>query len=176
MKSRFVLSFGVVLFAATSAHAVQLADGTVYFNSPPRLVGASTTQNSVYAWSATYYFTLNVPENAGEPLQKVTIAQAEGTDIVRFFDKEAEAYEGDRRGNRLSIGTVSDRKTQTVTVQFNPPVQPGRKVTIALSPQRNPAYSGVYLFGVTAFPTGEKSHGQFLGFGRLHFYDGGLRH
>jgi Protein of unknown function (DUF2808) len=61
-------------------------------------------------------------------------------------------------------------------VQFNPPVQPGRKVTIALSPQRNPAYSGVYLFGVTAFPTGEKSHGQFLGFGRLHFYDGGLRH
>lgn len=34
-------------------------------------------------------------------------------------------------------------------------------------------FSGVYLFGVTAFPAGEKSHGQFIGFGRLHFYNDG---
>ncbi len=176
MRSRSVLSFGAVLLASISApisaSAVQLADGTVYFNSPPRLAGASTTQNSVYAWSATYYFELEVPENAGEPLQQVTIAQEEGSETVRFSEKETEAFEGDRTQNKLGLGAVtSDRKTRAVTVQFNPPVPPGKKVTIALSPERNPAYSGVYLFGVTAFPPGEKTHGQFLGFGRLHFYD-----
>lgn len=176
MKSRSILLIGAALLTSISfpiaASAVRLADGTVYFNSPPRLVGASTTRNSVYAWSATYYFNLEIPENAGEPLQKVTIAQDEGGDTVRFSPKEIIAFENGRERNRLTLGEVtSDRKTRTVTVNFNPPVPPGRKVTIALSPRQNPAYAGIYLFGVTAFPAGEKSHGQFLGFGRFHFYD-----
>lgn len=178
MKSRSVLSIAGALITSLSVpiavSAVQLSNGTVYFNSPPRLAGAATTQNGVYAWSATYYFDLEVPENAGEPLQKVTIAQEPSGDTVRFSEKETAAFENGRRGNRLTLGEVtSDRKTRTVTVNFNPPIQPGRKVTIALSPDRNPAYAGVYLFGVTAFPAGEKSYGQFLGFGRLHFYDSG---
>jgi hypothetical protein len=182
MKKRsLVFSVGTFLIAALSsvagtAQAVQLSDGTVFFTSPPRLEGASTTQNYIRAWSVTYYFTLSIPENSGEPLQKVTIAQNEGTDTVRFSLKETEAFEGTRGhlGAKVPIGDVtSDPKTKAVTVTFNPPI-PGRKtVTIALAPRENPAYSGVYLFGVTAFPPGEKSHGQFLGFGRLSIYDSG---
>ncbi|MCY7275384.1 MAG: DUF2808 domain-containing protein [Phormidesmis sp. CAN_BIN44] len=184
MIYRFALSTGVAFLAALGAiaaplqpsQAVQLSDGTVFFTAPPRLAGASTTNNSVNAWSVTYYFTLNQLENAGEPLQRVTIVQDEGTDTVRFSPKEIEAFEGtrDRLGAKLPLGEVTtDRKTRTVTVSFNPPVPPGRTVTIALSPDRNPLYGGVYLFGVTAFPPGEKTHGQFLGFGRLNFYEGG---
>jgi hypothetical protein len=52
-----------------------VADGTVYFNSPPRLVAATTTLKEVNRWGVTYYFTLSVPENAGEPLQSVRITQ-----------------------------------------------------------------------------------------------------
>jgi len=37
---------------------------------------------------------------------------------------------------------------------------------------RNPCYGGAYLFGLTAFPQGEVPHGQFLGYGRIHFYQG----
>jgi len=59
-------------------------------------------------------------------------------------------------------------------VTFDPPVTPGKR-SIGLRPVRNLRFSGVYLFGVTAYPVGEKSHGQFLGFGRLHFYGGGSR-
>nr|WP_199755917.1 DUF2808 domain-containing protein [Chroococcidiopsis cubana] len=47
-------------------------------------------------------------------------------------------------------------------------MSPGTTVTVALRAKRNPS-GGIYLFGVTAFPTGEKSSGQFLGYGRLHF-------
>jgi hypothetical protein len=183
MIKRFTRSLGsalIVLMGSTGLAqpgcAVQLANGTVYFNSPPRFVGASTTFNAVQAWSATYYFTLNLLENAGEPLQRVTIAQDEGVDTIRFDPKQIEAFEGtrDRLGPKISLSdVVVDRKTRSVSVTFNPPVAPGRAVTIALNPDRNPLYGGVYLFGVTAFPAGEKSYGQFLGFGRLHFYERG---
>ncbi|MBW4440580.1 MAG: DUF2808 domain-containing protein [Plectolyngbya sp. WJT66-NPBG17] len=172
-----VVPLGIALSSVLSsvtlpAQAVQVR-GTTYFTSPPRLVGASTTQNYVYAWSATYYFTLDVLENAGEPLQRVTIAQNEGIDRVRFNLKETEAFDGDRRSNtKLGLGEVTqDDKTKAITVNFNPPVPPGKRVTIALSPYQNPAYGGVYLFGVTAFPQGEPSYGQFLGFGRISIYE-----
>jgi Protein of unknown function (DUF2808) len=165
-----------IVASPPSAIAVQLADGTVYFTSPPQLGRVSATNSAVDAWVVTYYFTLTVPEKAGEPLGKVTIAQSEGTDRIRFSPQHIKAFAGmrDRHAMPFTLGeVVADRQTQTVTVNFNPPVPPGQTVTIALSPDRNPLYGGVYLFGVTAFPTGEKSHGQFLGFGRLHFYESG---
>jgi hypothetical protein len=52
-------------------------------------------------------------------------------------------------------------------VVFEPAIAPGKTVTVALRPVQNPNFPGVYLFGVTAFPPGEKVHGQFLGFGRF---------
>lgn len=184
MTKRFAVLLGAMLMASAGAgmapqpsQAVQLANGTVYFNSPPRLVGASTTFNSVQAWSATYYFTLNLLESAGEPLQRVTIAQDQGSDTIRFDPRRIQAFEGQRNrlGAKIPLGEVLvDRKTRSVSVTFSPPVAPGREVTIALDPDQNPLYGGVYLFGVTAFPAGEKSYGQFLGFGRLHFYENGF--
>lgn len=161
-----------------ASQAIRLADGTVYFAQPPDLVEATTTFNSVNIWGATYYFTINIPENAGEPLRRVTITQREGTDNIRFNLKDSRAFIGTRsdRGARLTLGSVTkDRETKIVSLTFEPPVAPGQIVTIGLRPAQNPRFSGVYLFGVTAFPVGEKSHGQFLGFGRFHFYGGGIK-
>lgn len=154
------------------AQAVQLANGTVYFNHPPRLVGARTTEKSIRIWGAKYDFTLSVPADAGEPLQRVAIAQREGVDNIRFRLKDTQAFIGERRQQSINLGAVTfNQATQTVSVTFNPPVPPGQTVTIRLVPRRNPDISGVYLFGVTALPAGEKVSGQFLGFGRLQFYD-----
>lgn len=163
---------------AEIAQAIQLRDGTVYFAQPPDLVEATTTFKSVNTWGATYYFTINVPENAGEPLQQVTITQREGTDNIRFDLEDSRAFVGTRsnKGARLTLGSVTkDREKKIVAVTFDPPVTPGQTITIGLRPVHNPRSSGVYLFGVTAFPVGEKSHGQFLGFGRFHFYGDGFR-
>lgn len=154
------------------AQAVRLRDGTVYFVQPPSLVNATTTFNSVNTWGATYYFTINVPANADEPLQRVTIKQRDGSSNIRYRLNDSFAFEGtrDRRGTQLTLGEVTRGDSRTVEVMFDPPVAPGRTITIGLRPVRNPLFSGVYLFGVTAFPPGEKAHGQFLGFGRFHFY------
>ena len=65
---------------AENVQAIQLADGTVSFEKSPRLIGAITTFKASRVWGAKYYFTLNVPEAAGEPLQKVTISQRQGTE------------------------------------------------------------------------------------------------
>ncbi|MBG1267457.1 DUF2808 domain-containing protein [Nostoc sp. WHI] len=167
------LAIGIGGVAIPVTQAVQLRDGTVYFVQPPKLVSATTTYENVNVWGAIYYFTINVPENAGESLQKVTITQKEGAENIRYDLNDTRAFVGtrDRQEFRLTLGAVtSDRKTQTVTVNFEPPLTPGQTVTIALRPLSNPSISGVYLLGVTAFPVGEKSHGQFLGFGRLQFY------
>ena len=153
--------------------AVQLRDGTFYFVQPPDLVSATTTQKGVNVWGATYYFTINIPEKAGEPLQRVTFTQRDGTDRVRFDLEDSRAFMGTRydKGAKLTLGEVTrDDEKRIVSVRFDPPVPPGRTITVGLRPKRNPRFSGTYLFGVTAFPVGEKSHGQFLGFGRFQFY------
>ena len=178
---RVATLFGITLSLAISmggvavpvTQAVQLGDGTVYFVEPPKLVKATTIYKEVNVWGGTYYFTINVPENAGESLQKVTIAQKEGAENIDYNLNHTRAFVGtrDRKESRLTLGPVTaERRTRTVTVNFEPPVTPGQTVTIALRPVMNPSFSGVYLLGVTAFPVGEKSHGQFLGFGRFQFY------
>ncbi|MEH1785656.1 MAG: DUF2808 domain-containing protein [Nostoc sp.] len=174
------LAIGIGEVTLPVTQAVQLRDGLVYFVQPPKLVKATTTYNDVNVLSATYYFTINVPENAGESLQKVTIAQKEGSENIRYNLDDTRAFVGTRdacgrlrlrKETQLKLGPVTnDRDTRTVSVNFDPPVTPGQTITIALRPVSNPSFSGVYLLGVTAFPVGEKSHGQFLGFGRFQFY------
>ncbi|MCC5642537.1 DUF2808 domain-containing protein [Nostoc sp. CHAB 5824] len=174
------LAIGIGEVTIPVTQAVQLRDGTVYFVQPPKLVEATTTYKDVNVWGATYYFTINVPDNAGESLQKVTIAQKEGAENIRYDLNDTRAFVGMsdawgglrlRKESQLTLGPVTaESKTRTVTVNFEPPVTPGQTVTIALRPVKNPSFSGVYLLGVTAFPVGEKSHGQFLGFGRFQFY------
>lgn len=153
--------------------AAQLRDGTISFVQPPRLVAATTSYKDVNVWNATYYFTIAIPEQAGEPLQKVTINQREGVDNIRFDLEDTRAFVGTRRerGDNIPLGEVTrDKETRTITVVFNPPVTPGKIITIGLRPVHNPRTSGVYLFGVRAFPPGEKTASQFLGYGRLQFY------
>ena len=182
MRFRFLFGTAIVCTIAISGYnvslsrAVQLQDGTVYFVQPPRLVAAVSTYKDIYVTGATYYFTIDLPETAGEPLQQITINQYEGVDRIRFDLKETSVFEGERSHKRQKLAlkdATNDRKTRTISLTFDPPVSPGRTITIALKPEQNPSVPGVYLFGVTAFPRGEKAHGQFLGYGRLQFYSYG---
>ncbi|MBX9259519.1 DUF2808 domain-containing protein, partial [Desmonostoc muscorum CCALA 125] len=65
------LAIGTAEVTVPVTQAVQLRDGIVYFVQPPRLVEAITIYKDVNFPGGTYYFTINVPENAGESLQKV---------------------------------------------------------------------------------------------------------
>lgn len=173
-STTLVLAASIWGVSTPLTQAVQLPDGTVSFEKSPRLIDATTTYNQTDVWGATYYFTLELPADAGEPLQQVTINQRQGVDRIQFDLEDSLAFEGTRRhkGERLTLTEVTENaETGAISVMLDPPLAPGQTVTIGLRPVRNPWTGGVYLFGVTAFPAGEKPYGLYLGVGRLHFYD-----
>jgi Protein of unknown function (DUF2808) len=158
-----------------AAQAIQLSDGTVYFAKVPQLVGAATNDKAVGSLAPTYRFTINLPADAGVPMQRVTLVQTEGAGNIRFNLSPTTAYVGKNRQALLPLGNISqDPQTRAIEVSFQPAIAPGTIVTIALRPVQNPSIGGTYLFGVTAYPQGEKAHGQFLGYGRLQFYQQGF--
>lgn len=167
-----IVSLGLVTVPAV---AVRFADGTVQFAGVPRLGKVSTTDNQTYAWSATYLFTLQLPADASEPLGRVTLQQTEGVDGVEFNLKGTYAYLNGDRTQRTAVETVQ-LKPDTLELTFNPPIPPNSTVTIGLRPYTNPRTGGVYLFGVTTAPAGEKVRSQFIGSGRLQFYERSFLH
>lgn len=174
LGSTLTIATGVVGIVGQSAPAVELRDGTLWFDRAPRLVAATTTFDNVDVWGATYYFTINLPPKAGEPLKRVVINQIEGLDDIEYQLKDTSAFEGMPRskGKKVTLGEVTmNQEKRTISVTFDPPVQPGTTVTVGLVPVRNPLTDGVYLFGVTTFPAGEeRRNGLYLGVGRLQFY------
>ena len=143
--SLFLLPF---LLFVTPTLGIQTKDGTVYFAQPPRLVKAVTTRSETYVWSATYYFTLNLLPDAGVPLKQVTISKTTGPDNIRYNPEKIIAFEGTHRnkGEQLTVEEVAiDKKTNSISVIFNPPVPPGKTFTIGLRPVRTPRYGGVYF-------------------------------
>ncbi|MBD2441110.1 DUF2808 domain-containing protein [Nostoc sp. FACHB-110] len=170
--STLLIGAGIFSLPQLAANAVTLGSGAIAFAQPPRLVSTGTPYNDASAPNTTYYFTVEVPSNAGESLQQVTFTQVAGVENIEFNQNETTAFVGtrDSRGEKLELKSVTSKDQQNFTVNFAQPIQPGQTVTIALRPDRNPANSGVYLFGVKGFPSGEQPVGQFLGVGRLQFY------
>ncbi|AFY74110.1 Protein of unknown function (DUF2808) [Synechococcus sp. PCC 7502] len=160
------LGFALTLFAVLpigASEAVRLRDGKTYFNQVPQLVDAYTTQNLVNVTNAVYYFKVSVPKDAGESLQRLEIKPYKSLDDVNF--------EVDNTVNNPTGIAIAQDQDKNITVVFNPAIAPGETINIPLRAVRNPRYGGVYLFAVTAFPQGDTAHGQFLGYGRLNFYD-----
>lgn len=172
LRGSLALSLAILGFPASIALSEQLADGTVFFAQVPRLVKATTTVNGVSVLGTTYYFTFTLPEGAGEPLQRLTFNQVEGLDQISLNLKQTRAFADRRYRQPIPLGEITTDPQGLVSVSFDPPVSPGQTVVVGLQSHRNPRNSGVYLFGVTAFPAGEQAYGQFLGYGRLSFYNG----
>jgi hypothetical protein len=147
-----------------------------YFRKSPRLINVMTTFNAVRVWSATYYFTIEMPENVGNTLSSITIQQRQGYEQIDFYLDRTVAFLGSHRHqkNPIKIESITqDPNTQAITLKLASPIPPDAIFTIGLKPKRNPDVAGVYLFGITVYPTGNNPSGLYLGAGRLHFYRGG---
>jgi hypothetical protein len=178
MKVYRLIYWSAWLMAIASSNAINLPiqgveapDGTVAFESGLLLLDAHTTFDGVRVKQARYYFDLELPDDIGESVQKVEIQHRTGADEVTFEPEETEVYFGDHNDKLQQVSAIAtrDEDSEKITIRFEQPIAPGNKVTIGLKPKSNPRYGGVYLFGVTAYPTGEKARGMYLGAGRLHF-------
>ncbi len=103
-----VLAWGALLAGASGLRAVQVADGTVFFDRPPLFGEATTTRDAAGRANPGYYFTLSIPEDAGEPLKRVVVSQRNGDSAFReveFEPEETRAFIGAGwRGEELSLG------------------------------------------------------------------------
>lgn len=184
-KSLFSRPVGAVLVGAvlalssawgflTPAPAIQYSDGTIGFSYPPRLTDSYATRNLVSEGNVTYYLTFDFPAAAAEPLDRVVVSLNEGYDpIFRYRLNATEAFANTPEGRvPLPLREVSeDRDNRALTIAFDPPVEPGVPITLALRPVRNPRFGGVYLFGANAYPVGDTAEPTFLGYARLSFYE-----
>ncbi len=171
------LALGIFLSTSLSnipASALKIGIGKTVFEKSPRLIEAGASQTAPGA-SSSYQFTIEVPEEAGEPLQAVKITQKPNLEEINFKRELTRAHLGELFAAEapslsvVSIGGKAPSEENEVLVVFDPPVDPGNKVTISLKANNNPLFGGVYLFGITAFSVGENSEGLYLGSARLHF-------
>ncbi len=161
---------GVNSLTLQPTKAVELSNGQRAFESSPRLISSASTFHSRNNPGATYQFTIEVPENAGEALKSVQISQKNERHTVVFQNDKNRAFEGDSMaGASIPLDSVGGESLAgETTVVFDAPIEPGNTVTISVKPKRNPSRGGVYLFGVTAYPTGNNSQGMYLGSGRIY--------
>jgi len=148
-------------------NAVELGENKTFFQTAPRLTRVAAG-HAIADIPDTYQFTISLPDNAGKPLQAVTITQHENLEKIKFDLNQSSAFIGDSfaGGPEISLanigGSQSDGANQ-VMVTFDEPVLPGNDVTVSLKAKRNPQAGGIYVFGVTAYSAGENSPGLYLG-------------
>jgi Protein of unknown function (DUF2808) len=82
-----------------------------------------------------YTFVIHVPAKAGAPLQAVNLS-SDNQVPVQFDVNNIHAYVGDRaKGQALTLAKVGGSQpanAKDTVVAFDPPIQPGNTVTIAL--------------------------------------------
>ena len=179
LRSRTVLfsialltAFSLPLLPSNVSQAVELETRPTLFSRPLRLVNVRIPNRWQYRRS-DYLFTIDIPEAAEQPLETVVFAQIEGADYPRYSPRRSRAYaqKGEGRDQReaLDITVTNSTADRTVTVEFNPPVQAGQQITVALN-SRNPR-DGIYIYEVAGSPPDVTGPGQRIGIGRLQFYE-----
>lgn len=152
------------------ANSEQIGNGKTFFEQSPRIIRATNTQPSPGAYGE-YQFSISVPKDAGEALEAVTIIQHDSLERISFKVNKSYAFAGSSRNGGVSIPLANIGGEQTsdkeVTLVFDPPVAPGKTVTVVLSGV-NPNLSGIYEFDVIAYPVGQNSPGLALGTVRIN--------
>lgn len=174
MKRMGILLWAVLGLSGSPVSAVQTADGTTYFQQVPRLLKTAVSPRQTHTRGATLQITVQVPQEAGEPLQSLVIDQSQNLEVLRINSERITAVLGESwHSEALPVPIQSEIRGSELHIQFLPALPPGTIVTLGLRPISTPTTSGAYLYGVTALARGSQPYPHFLGYGRVVFADGG---
>ncbi len=160
-----------VSFGAGSAVALEGIDGTDYFSEVPVLVD---TEEGNTEFNQYVEVSIVVPEEETVGMQAVLIEQEQNPkDLAISADDVTVVMGEDFDANADEVpATVTFNENngrEQILVNFERPVQPGSAVTIQMEPGTTQELRGTYLFGVSAWPSGDRPRDYFLGFARANF-------
>jgi hypothetical protein len=141
------------------------------FDRSPELVEA-TVLSAGQPESHQFQIVIDLPENAGEPMEALVVHPRETRICFPFDPAGTEAFIGKGEAELAAVPLASVgglmMSPNEVLVVFTTPIEPGQRVTVQLQPKFAPV-PGIYEFGVTVYPSGDNPVGQFLGYERLQF-------
>lgn len=145
------------------------ADLALSFRRPPRITHVSVPNKFEFR-SSDYLFTIDLPADAVARLERLVFEQIEGFGYPRYATDRTHVFEAGDRSAQLPLSSVENNTDErSISLEFDPPVEPGRQITVALRARRNPR-EGTFIYRLTAYPEGSLE-GQYAGIGRLNFYD-----
>jgi Protein of unknown function (DUF2808) len=162
----------VYLTVATTAASLLIGLGegamswdlqTIGFDQAPRLSQVAIANQKAY-------FTVTIPENAGEGLAKLSFSDRdqEGTRLPFNLEKTEVLLGARASGRAINNGVAWVDETGVVWVSFNPVLPPGTTFTVVLEMAEN-APPGLRNYGIAAYPEAENSVPAFVGDGSLTF-------
>jgi hypothetical protein len=170
-KALGVLCFSIGVGLTGSALALQVGGETYFENAPVLTRSYANNVSSTYSY-ARYFFEVNIPQNSGAPLGGLAITIPPAITTAAYTLPSSEnIMVSDNTGRPIAFQTALQERTVQIT--FSQPVSPGQKITVQFYPMSNPHIGGIFQFGISALPAGSQPLAQFLGFGRLTFYQSG---
>ncbi|MCU0568061.1 MAG: DUF2808 domain-containing protein [Oculatellaceae cyanobacterium Prado106] len=161
-----LMTIAVTLLLGAWGNAIAL-DTTVHFQNSPTLSQASRQGQRIY-------FTVTIPEDAGEDLAMLSlstlVADDEGVLLVPFQLENTQAFWGTpgQRGRAIALDSVWIDETGIVWLSFAPSLQPGRVFTVALEVEPGSDREARH-YGIAAYPAAENPVPAFVGDGELEF-------
>jgi hypothetical protein len=143
--------------------AVSLDLQSISFDHAPRLSRVEIANQKAY-------FTVTIPENAGEELAKLSFSDLaqEGTRLPFNLEKTQVFLGTQASGQSVKLGDAWVDETGVVWVEFAPTLAPGTTFTVVLEVGSN-APSGEREYGIAAYPESQNSVPAFVGDGTLTF-------
>jgi Protein of unknown function (DUF2808) len=162
----------VYLTVATTAASLLIGLGegamsldlqTISFDHAPRLSRVAIVNQKAY-------FTVTIPENAGEGLAKLSFSDLdqEGTRLPFNLEKTEVLLGARSSGRTINNGDAWVDETGVVWVSFDPILPPGTTFTVVLEMSEN-VPPGAHDYGIAAYPEAENSVPAFVGDGKLTF-------
>lgn len=145
--------------------ASRLDNGRVVFDSPLELIELTPLLSE--SGSTRYRLVIQIPPSAGESMEALVIAPRRRQASIAFDLQATEAFlsRANNEVQAIPLASIGGNPVDLnqVLVVFEQPVLPGNQVTVVLTALPSTS-SSIHELGVTAYPAGEDSIGQVLGY------------
>jgi Protein of unknown function (DUF2808) len=166
----------IVLLASLTlpVSAIQFSNGETAFSNIP-ILSSYGLLNANLGAQGIYDVKVEVPASSDIGLGRLLIELDNSPSTLPTVDPKQVSATAISGNNTIPVDVTFTETGNQLIFTFPKPIPAGSTIDLRWT-ARNLREPGVYLFGVTAYPTGTSPRGQFLGFARLNIGTNGDGH